>query len=172
MSTIDTRLLVENGNPAIPVDPAVQPSGNTGGVRGYGGWLAFFCGVQIYLAPILTAFRVLLTLGVVGMIADHYPGLALAAVIEGVVAVCFTVWGFRVAQALRVLRPEAVRDVKALLRGKLTWAFAALFLPALTEMPGEVFVGAIRDLLVALVGFGIWYTYFCVSERVRASFPG
>jgi hypothetical protein len=58
----------------------------------------------------------------------------------------------------------------------LSWSFLLLALPYLggdlpsgvtDAMLAEAVKGAVQTLLV----FGIWYTYFHVSKRVKATFP-
>lgn len=138
---------------------------------GWGGWLAFFSIVQIFIQPILllvlcavdaSAFGYnssvdgFLTLEIVGML-----GLGVFGVIAGV-----QLWR---------LRPGAVGVAKAYLVTALVWSILKVVLAfAMLEGRYQESVGGeeIKGVVGTLVPFIIWFSYFNVSKRVKATYLG
>ncbi len=86
------------------------------------------------------------------------------------------IFGFIAALNLRRLRPGAVRFVKRYLIIRLAWSLGSLaFLYMGFGLPDECmrFVsGQVKDgLFYSAFVFIIWYCYFSVSKRVKATFP-
>ena len=140
-------------------------------LTGVRGWLRFFVVVRIYVDPVLTTLGLLLSWAGVMLVADKYPMLMLLTGIETVVAIALVVRGVGVGVALRDRAPGAVQDAKSWMQLCLGWSFVSVFLSFATGLdPEDLLAGAVRQILGALVGFAIWYSYFCVSRRVKATY--
>ena len=71
----------QSGGSASAVPPALQPAPESP-YRGYGGWLAFFCVVQIFVAPIFALISGAVSVSEIGQVSDRFPGLVALTVVE------------------------------------------------------------------------------------------
>jgi hypothetical protein len=147
-----------------------------GAVQGYGGWLAFLGEVQIFVVPIIALIGLGVTVSEIRSVADRYPALIVLSVVEAIGDIGVVAVGVYAGLMLRRLRPGAVRIAKRYLLISLAWSLLSLVLPYMGgSLPPRVVdammqaeaQGAVRTL----IAFAIWYSYFSVSKRVKATFP-
>ncbi len=166
--------------PAVP-GPAASPSPATGladrgPLYGVGGWLRFIVIANIYLAPIVVALQYMV--GWVGFIvlSRIQPGILAVGLFFTLVDVALVLMGICVGRALGNIRPGAVQRMRRLLILRLGWAvIAAPLLIVGWSLPGlkpaDALPGAIKGLIVGVIGFIVGWTYFKVSKRVKATYP-
>lgn len=142
-------------------------------LRGIGGWLRLFIVMNMYVGPVLAGIHLIFTLIGAGLLASQYPNLVLALLIEIGGSICFTVWGIRVSLGLRDIHPRAVQNAKILLRYTALWVtLSPLITGPLSGLPAKDLVpDYLRNAFLTLIGFAIWYPYFSVSKRVKATYP-
>lgn len=153
-----------------PREPLTGDTDNP--LYGVHGWLKFFVVVNMYIAPVL--FAIQQVLGFIGfsMLVDRYPGLLVVGLIEAGIGVFLVVKWIMIAIRLRDIVPGVVQEAK-------TWMLISLGLNILTTPlvfmsgmdPEDLLPGVIKGVLTGLVAFAIWYSYFSVSRRVKATYP-
>jgi hypothetical protein len=141
-------------------------------LRGVKGWLKFFVIVNIYVAPSLFVIGYILAwIGFVD-ISDRYPGIILVGVIETLVGGFFVLKWIQIAIDLKNIRPHVIQYAKVWLKYSLAWGILNAPLIFLSGMPADnVMPGAIKSVVQSLISFAIWYSYFSVSKRVKATYP-
>ena len=141
--------------------------------RGVAGWLRFWVVVRIYLDPIITVLMFILAwIGYVSLADEYGGGIIVSGLIDTAVGIFLTVRGIQVAIALRDIKPRAVQSAKRWLLLVLAWAFISPVPSLLLGFPGELLgPGAIKAIVKTLISFAIWYSYFNVSKRVKATYP-
>jgi hypothetical protein len=143
---------------------------------GYGGWLKFFCVVQMYVAPLLAVLAIGVSIFALGDAAERFPGLVFVAFVEGIGDLGLVATGVYAGYVLSQLRPGAVRVVKRFLLAALVWSLFGFVLPFMGgDLPSQVseamMVEAGKAAVRTLISFTIWFSYFNVSKRVKATFP-
>lgn len=141
-------------------------------LHGVHGWLKVFVVVHMYIAPVFFTLRYIMAWIGINMIAEDHPGIILVGLIEtGVGGFLILKW-INIAKRLRDIMPGAVQEVRIWLKLSLTWTILSTPLAFLSGMDAEDWMpGAIKGLLTGVIGFAIWYSYFNVSKRVRATYP-
>lgn len=149
--------------------PRTQPSNP---LQGVGGWLRFFVVVRIYLDPIFTALTFILAwIGYVSL-ADRYGGgIIVSGFVDTAIGIALTVRGIQVGIRLRDIRPRAVQAAKGWLWLVLVWAAISPAASRAFGFPEALLVpGVVKAVAQTLISFGIWYSYFNVSKRVKATY--
>jgi hypothetical protein len=169
-SFLGVKLPTESTEAPILLQPAESP------YYGYGGWLAFFCIVQIFIGPLLALITGAISLSQIGDVADRYPSLLAVIFVEVIGDVGLVTFGVVAGLKLRRLQRGAVGFAKGYLIARLVWAVLALGLPAMgSDLPSSVMeammIAAVKELVQTLIGFAIWFSYFNVSKRIKATFP-
>ena len=163
MSEINQILQEDAGSPGTEHGASTPPNS----LYGVKGWLKFFVVVNMYIAPVL--FGIQLILGFVGLVAlsEEYPSAVIVGLIEAAVGIFFTVKWILIARRLRDIVPGVVPEAKRWLLILLVWR---LFDCPLALMLGGESPDVIKGLLQAVIGFAIWFSYFNVSKRVKATY--
>lgn len=156
-----TRASADHGT-ASPPNPLC-------GVRG---WLKFFVVVQIYIVPVIFVLDHILAWIGFSMLADDYPGIIPAGLIEtGVGGFLVCKW-IQIARRLRDIKPGVVQEAKTWLKIVLGWSILSTPLAFMSGIDAEALLpGAIKGIVISLIAFAIWYSYFNVSKRVKATYP-
>jgi len=166
---VNSFLGIESPSGAAPPPPAAPDTNSP--YYGYGGWLAFFCIVQIFIVPVIALVYSALDGSALGSGSDS---LDLFLVIEILGLLGIASFGVYAGITLRRLRPGAVKIAKTYLVVGLIWAAFKLFLAAamLGGSSGDAVAAEEgKGLLQAIIGFAVWFSYFNVSQRIKATFP-
>jgi hypothetical protein len=150
-------------DPAAPPKPEEQPAkkeGGLGALRRVGGLLRFYVVVRIYLAPFFAVLSFILVLASGGIVRSFL-------FIEAV-HILLTIAGIQVGIALRDIKPKAVQAVKGWLIAVLVWGIISAFILFFCGLPSQLLL---QETIMPLISFAIWYSYFKVSKRVRATYP-
>lgn len=143
--------------------------------KGYGGWLTFFCVVQIFIGPLLTLITLAASFSDVGRLSDPFPSFFVLTVVGFIGNIGVMGFGIYVGITLRRLQPGAVSIAKQYLLTRLVWAAVVVIFPFLSGLPSQATIVATTEAVTALIHnflfFAIWHRYFSVSKRVKATFP-
>jgi hypothetical protein len=155
--------------PPIAVPPPVAAAPTRIAV---GGWLKFFVVTHLYISPAFFAIaQIVAWIGFVS-VAREYPAIIPIGVIESGVGGFFVFQWIVIAGRLNDRRPRAVQETRRWLLYTLAWGLLSSPLGLLAGMDGAVVaVGAARQVFGSMISFAIWYSYFNVSKRVRATYP-
>ena len=139
---------------------------------GVKGWLKFFVVVNLYIAPILFVMRYILAWIGFTMMAEKYPNIIFVGIIETVVGAFLVYKAIQVARGLRDIKERAVQNAKFFLKLVLAWTIISVPLSFLSGLDADdLMPDVIRGLLSGVIGFAIWYSYFNMSQRVKATYP-
>jgi Protein of unknown function (DUF2569) len=136
---------------------------------GWGGWLAFFCIVQIFVQPLIAIGFCVEDASAFGI--DSRVDSFLVLEILGLVGM--GVFGIITGIQLWRLRRGAVGIAKAYLVTALVWSILKAVLAfGMLEGRFQEAVGAeeMKGVVGTLIPFVIWFSYFSVSKRVKATF--
>ena len=141
-------------------------------LSGVNGWLKFFVIVNLYVSPVFFVLLSIVAWISFAIIAGDYPAIIPVGMIETGVG-GFLVWKWiQIARGLRDIRPGIVQEAKTWLQIVLAWNLFSLSLVYLSGLDAEdLVVGSLRQAVQAVTGFTIWYSYFNVSKRVKATYP-
>lgn len=139
------------------------------GVRG---WLKFFIVVNMYIVP--TLFVLQSVVGWIGIIilAEDHPALILYGLITTGVGGFLIIKWVQIARRLRDIVPGVIQEAKTWLKialGCVLLSNSLLFLSGLDVE--DLRLEAIKGVALGLAAFAIWYSYFNVSKRVKATYP-
>lgn len=165
----ESFLGIDSSPEPVPTPPAA-PDRNSP-YYGCGGWLGFFCVVQIIVGPIAAVVLSAMDISALGSGVSNLDSF-LAVEIIGFIGI--GTLGVIAGVALWRLRPGAVRLAKTYLVAGLVWTALKAFLAfAMLEGAYQDAVGAeeLKGFGEATIAFAIWFIYFNVSERIKVTFP-
>lgn len=158
----DTAALQDESSPVDTGNP----------LYGVHGWLKFFVVVNMYIAPVLFGIRQIIAFFGFSMLAEDYPGIVVVGLIEAGANLFFVIKWIMIARRLRDVVPGVVQEAKKWLIITLAWNVVSIPLVFLSGMDAEYLMPeAIKGLFYGIIGFAIWYSYFNVSKRVKATYP-
>lgn len=141
---------------------------------GYGGWLAFFGAVQLFVSPILAVVMLFVGAAAISDAVSKYPGIMVVYVLETLGDVAIVGLGMYAAIQLRRIRPGAVRVTRLYLFAALMWSVLSFALPYIGAIPDSardaMTFENIKGFVRTLIPFIIWFSYFNVSKRVKATY--
>lgn len=141
---------------------------------GVHGWLKFFIVIKLYIQPVIFGIQLIIAFIGFGMLADEYPGVIAIELIQAAVSVLFIIKWIMIARHLRDIVPGVIQETKKWMLISLVWAVLGAiltFMSAIELHDKDVAITAIKQLFGGVVGFAIWYSYFKVSKRVKATYP-
>lgn len=155
---------------------AAAASSDPDALRGVAGWLKFFVIGNIYLAPIFLGLQYLLAwIGFIFM-AKENPGIIILGLMTTAVDGVLVYMGIQAGRALRDVRARAVQQMKQLLKLRLGWVLIGTPLSFLGWSlagldPADLASGALKGVVVGVLGFTVGWLYFNRSKRVRNTYP-
>lgn len=139
---------------------------------GVHGWLRFFVVMNLYVVPVLFVVRYIIAWAGFGVVAHEYPAIIPVGLIETLVGGFLIYRWIRIARRLREIAPGVIREARTWLKLTLGWVVLSnLLIFFIGFDPGAVVGTAIRGIVVGAIAFAVWYSYFKVSKRVRATYP-
>ena len=137
------------------------------GPKGYGGWLELFCAAQLYMSPALLLVGLFFTMASSG---KKLSGTFFFVAVGSIAVVGFLMYA---AIRLRGIHSGAVIVAKRALIAALAWANCSLVLPLVASTKISEASQSFQSIVFAfaLIFFAIWFSYFNISKRVRATFP-
>jgi hypothetical protein len=149
-----------------------QPNDSLEGVHG---WLYFFVFVILYLSPTLSAIRLLSSWIMHESLQEIYVNEIVYLLFNTVGTVMVAAFGIKVGLILKNVKPLAVKEAKGFLVFNLFWALTGSLGEILMTrveylVPGSLGRSRALSIIGAILGFIIWYTYFKVSKRVKATY--
>lgn len=149
--------------------PPVGSAGNP--LYGVHGWLKFFVVVTMYIRPVLFVLAQIAGFAGIIRMVNHYPGLLVVGIIEAVVGIFFTVKWILIARHLRDIVPGVLQETKRWLIITLCWNILSTPLVFMSGIDPEYAIpGVAKQLLASVISFAIWFSYFNVSKRVKATY--
>jgi hypothetical protein len=142
-------------------------------LEGVRGWLRFFVILTIYIWPVANVvWSIAIWIQRCIPLSPDYPGVILYYPICIAGTLYLALMSNDVGHRLQNRAPRAVQAVKKWLFLVLAWPFAWLVLsPICGEAKSDIAQEAAYNIVRTLVWFAIWYSYFSISQRVRATYP-
>jgi hypothetical protein len=151
---------------ALPAGDTTSP------LYGVHGWLRLFVVANLYIAPVLFGIQQIMGFIGFGMLAEDYPGIVVVGMIEAAVGIFLVVKWIMIARRLQAIAPGVVQEAKRWMLVSLAWNVLSTPLVFMSGIDAdEVMPGVMRQLFGGIVAFAIWYSYFYVSKRVKATYP-
>ncbi|MBA3035013.1 MAG: DUF2569 domain-containing protein [Desulfobacterium sp.] len=139
---------------------------------GVKGWLKFFVVINLYVSPVIFVLRYIMAWVGFTIIAKRHPGIIPVGLIETVITGFLVFKWIQIARRIRDIAPGVIQEVKLWLKIVLAWSILNIPLVFMTGMDADdLLPGAIKGIITSLIAFAIWYSYFNVSKRVKATYP-
>jgi len=104
--------------------------------------------------------------------AEDYPGIVVVSLIQAAGGIFLVVKWIMISRRFRDITRGVIQEAKKWLLISLAWSILSAPLVFISGMDAEdVMVGAIKQLLMGIISSAIWYSYFNVSKRVKATYP-
>jgi hypothetical protein len=165
---------MRTANAAIDPSDHPPPPPPDSPYKGYGGWLSFFGVVQLFVAPVLTLVVLGLGAAAISETSRRYPGFIGIYFFGALGSIAIVGFGIYAAVELRGIRSGAVRTAKRYLLAALGWSVLSFVLPYVADIPDSareaMFFENIKGFLKTVIPFAIWFSYFSVSKRVKATY--
>ena len=169
--TVDQNPL-ETFSPAPSVAPPIVVSDVR--YKGVRGWLLLFCIGLTVFNPLVMFAVIVGTYVNYGPYFGKYPGLVTTSLVRSSLAIIMAGCGVYTGIALWRVRPGAVQVAKAFLWFVLVYVIVVALLPLTAGLPAastKVLVhSAVLQIGRAIIYFAVWYAYFTVSKRVKATY--
>lgn len=150
----------------------MEASKHTDELYGVKGWLKFFVVVNLYIAPIFFVLNYIITWIGFSILSEDYPNIIFVGIVETIVGAFLVYKAIQVAKGLKDIREKAVQNAKFLLKLVLAWTIVSIPLSFLTGLDADdLMPDVIKQFFLGIIGFTIWYSYFNVSQRVKATYP-
>ena len=162
--------------PVISAPPVQLAAGKS--CCGYGGWIAFFCALLIYVGPILTLLRVVRSVFMNLSRTRVYDSTPMA-LLENVGYFGVSIFGLSAGIMLRRMKPGAVRTAKLYLAVLLLWSCVSVWLPyfdngIMEKLPPRYRTNVVFDQMlsfcITLAYFAAWMCFLSFSKRVKATY--
>lgn len=145
-----------------------------GQLKGVGGWLLFFIVTLTIIRPLVVVVGLIANWVILSDVVDSLPGLIGASVFDSVLVVALAGYGIYAGVKLWTIQPGAVRTAKIFLALTLAYVFGSPLLYAAADLPGVgydvLMVESVKEIVQALIYFGVWFSYLNVSRRVQATY--
>lgn len=139
---------------------------------GVEGVLKFFVVLRLYIVPALYVATTLASFRQIPNMAKEPFALIFSFLIPTVVTGLFVWKWVQISRLLRDIKPMAVQATKKWLKLSLGWGIMSALLFSLPDLHTEESQGAlIGSVMINLISFALWYAYFSVSKRVKATYP-
>jgi hypothetical protein len=154
------------------MEPTPPPAGQR--YRGVGGWLLLFYLVLTVILPLLSSSQLAVSVRHSAPSFNRHPERMPATIADWILRVTLISFSVYAGVGLWRIRPGAVPTVKSFLMCLLAYKLVALawpFLTGLRSLAGNPMTQAVATgLLQALLFFAVWYPYFTLSRRVKATY--
>ena len=163
---------VDNNAETVQTLRPDDPSTASNPLYGVSGWLKLFVVVNLYIAPVLFVLQHISAWIGFSVLAEDHPGIIFVGLVETVITGFLVYKAIQVARGLRDIKEGAVQNAKSLLKLVLAWRLLSIPFSYLSGLDAEALLpGNIKGFLTGVIGFAIWYSYFNVSQRVKATYP-
>jgi len=141
--------------------------------RGVKGWLKFFIVCNIYINPVLFVLYLIMFLIGIPSLVEKYLRIAAVGTLQMVIGGLLVWKWIQIARHLRQIEPGAVQETKSWLRLSLGLTMLSKSLDFMSGInaPVALLQQFTQTLIIAFIGFTIWYSYFSFSKRVKATYP-
>jgi len=138
---------------------------------GVKGWLKFFVVLVVYIRPIFVAIMLILSWIGAKEINASYPGYSLYVFAISIVEGSLAIWGIGVGIALSDINVLGVQKAQRWLIAGFVWFFVSRIIAYMLGITdGEMDPKSLRDMVISIIWFAVWYRYFNVSARVKATY--
>lgn len=137
-------------------------------LQGIGGWLSFFIIINMYVSPALNLLMIVaswITLASSLVVLESGDPLIMMFVLSSLIILAIVVWGVVAAWRLNGFKPRSVQFVKIYIVAAGIGGVINQLL--LSESAGSNAAGLLQTVSWSVV----WFAYFSVSKRVKATYP-
>jgi hypothetical protein len=152
-----------------------RPGNDPFRLREVKGWLKFFVAMKLYVAPVLFVSGQTISWFTSSEFALGHPRIILLWLMQTAVQGLLTLKWIQISLHLWNFHVGVVQEAKTWLKIELGWTIVGTVLNVLFFSGVHSSAYAAYPIAGSVGGgvlyFGIWYSYFCVSKRVRATYP-